>query len=165
MTSPAVVTSIEAPFTVNEVGILQFPTPGLGDNSYLLHSGGEAVIVDPQRDLERFRAALREHDLRLIAVVETHVHNDYVSGGPALAREFGAMYVVPAQAGYELEHRPVAEGDLVHVGAIRLRALHTPGHTEHHMSYEVVEGSEVRAVFSGGSVLVGACGRTDLVSP
>lgn len=157
--------AVPAPFTVADVEILQFPTPGLGDSSYLLRSGAEAAIVDPQRDVDRFRQALQQLGVRLVAVLETHVHNDYVSGGPALARDHGADYVVPADAGYELQHRALREGDEVRVGALRLRALHTPGHTPHHTSYQVVEGDEVRAVFSGGSVLVGACGRTDLVAP
>ena len=167
MTAPTrtLVTRVEAPFTGADVEILQFHTPGLGDNSYLLRSGDEAAIVDPQRDVDRFRQALTDRGVRLVAVLETHVHNDYVSGGPALAREAGAEYVVPAEAGYELEHRAVEEGDEVRVGTVRLRALHTPGHTPHHMSYAVVEGARIPAVFSGGCVLVGACGRTDLVSP
>ena len=163
MTSTAATVRVDAPLLSDGVEIVQFQTAGLGDSSYLLRSGGEAAVIDPQRDIDRFRQALR--GLRVVAVVETHVHNDYVSGGPALAREFGAAYVVPTGAGYELEHRAVGDGDEVQVGAVRLRALHTPGHTAHHMSYAVVEGDGVRAVFSGGSVLVGACGRTDLISP
>lgn len=165
MLIPTATSRVEAPFATSDIEILQFQTPGLGDNSYLLRSGDEAAIVDPQRDLDRFRGALAERDVRLVAVIETHLHNDYVSGGPALAREHGATYVAPAEAGYEFEHRAVRDGDEIRVGAVVVRALHTPGHTPHHTSYEVVEGGEVRAVFSGGSVLVGACGRSDLLGP
>lgn len=161
----ALVSQVEAPFTGPDIEIVQFHTPGLGDNSYLLRSGDEAALVDPQRDVDRFRQALAEREVRLVAVLETHVHNDYMSGGPALVRETGAEYVVPADAGYEMEHRAVREGDEVRVGSVRLRALHTPGHTPHHTSYEVVEEGGVPAVLSGGSILVGACGRTDLISP
>ena len=161
----AQVESISAPFASPGVGLLQFPTPGLGDNSYLLHSDGQAVVVDPQRDVDRFRTVLHEHSLRLVAVLETHVHNDYLSGGPALAGEYGADYLVPAEAGYTLAHRPLREADEVPVGALAVRALHTPGHTPHHLAYAIVDAGEVRAVLSGGSVLVGACGRTDLVAP
>ncbi len=145
--------------------ILQFHTPGLGDNSYLLASEGEAVVIDPQRDISRFRDAVARRGVRLVAVIETHVHNDYVSGGPALAAERAVDYVVPAEAGYEMRHRTIRDGEELAVGGVRLRALHTPGHTPHHMSYTVVKDGEVRAVFSGGSVLVGACGRTDLIAP
>lgn len=145
--------------------ILQINTPGLGDSSYLVHSDGEIAIIDPQRDLDRYREVVRTQPGRLVAVLETHVHNDYVSGGPALASEFGAEYVVAGNADYALPHRAVLEGDEIRVGAIRLRPLFTPGHTPHHLSYQLVEGSDVVAVFTGGSVLVGACGRTDLIAP
>jgi hydroxyacylglutathione hydrolase len=101
----------------------------------------------------------------LVAVLETHVHNDYVSGGPALAERHGATYGVPAGAGYTGGHHPLAGGDELAVGRVQLRALHTPGHTPHHTSYAVVEDGRVRAVLSGGCIMVGACGRTDLISP
>jgi glyoxylase-like metal-dependent hydrolase (beta-lactamase superfamily II) len=130
--------------------IIQISTPGLGDHSYVLRSGAEAAIVDPQRDADRFQQVVRELEVRVVAVVETHLHNDYVSGGPTLAAQYNAPYVVPAEAGYDLPHHPVRDGDEIGVGAVRLRALHTPGHTPHHMSYEVVEDGRVRAVFSGG---------------
>jgi hydroxyacylglutathione hydrolase len=144
--------------------IIQLHTPGLGDNTYALRSGGEVVVVDPQRDLDRIEAMLRHTGGRLVAVLETHVHNDYVSGGPALARRHGAQYGLPADSGYGAEHRPLTDADEVVVGAVRLRALATPGHTPHHTSYAVVEAGDVRAVFTGGCVMVGACGRTDLIS-
>jgi glyoxylase-like metal-dependent hydrolase (beta-lactamase superfamily II) len=165
MTSQTLTTLVEAPFVAGEIEIVQFQTPGLGDNTYLLRSGDEAAIIDSQRDLDRFRRAIAERGVRLVAVVETHIHNDYVSGGSALAREHSATYVLPTGAGYTLEHRAVRDGEEIRVGSLRLRALHTPGHTPHHTSYEVIEGGDVQAVFSGGSVLVGACGRSDLVSP
>ncbi len=165
MTVSTPTSTVAAPFTTEEVEILQFSTAGLGDSTYLLRSGEEAAIIDPQRDVDRFRHAIAGRGARLVAVVETHLHNDYVSGGPALAREHGAPYVVPDGAGYELEHRAVRDGEEIRVGSVRLRAVHTPGHTAHHTAYAVLEGSEVRALFSGGSVLVGACGRTDLISP
>ncbi len=74
-------------------------TPGLGDNSYLVRSGDEAVLVDPQRDAWRFFEAADRRRARIRAVLETHVHNDYVSGGLALARATGARYLVPANSG------------------------------------------------------------------
>ncbi|MHB1884758.1 MAG: MBL fold metallo-hydrolase [Acidimicrobiales bacterium] len=155
-------TKIELPGAVE---IFQLSTPGLGDHSYLVRSGPDVAVIDPQRDLDRYRKALAELGGRLTVVAETHVHNDYVSGGRALATEHGATHVLPAGAGYAFGHHPVAEGDDVPLGAVRLRALHTPGHTPHHTSYAVLEHDEVVAVLSGGCVLVGACGRTDLVAP
>src|ERR671935_1550312 len=143
--------------------IFQVHTEGLGDNSYVLTSAGEAIVVDPQRDLDRFFELLSKLDARLVGVLETHLHNDYVSGGPALATAKGAPYRVPAGAGFEVNHTELGDGDELQVGSVRLRALSTPGHTRHHMSYAVLEGDSVVAVFTGGSMLVGACGRTDLV--
>jgi hydroxyacylglutathione hydrolase len=157
------VTAIETP--VGTARILQINTPGLGDSSYVIHSRGEIAIIDPQRDLDRFREVVKAQRGRPVAVLETHLHNDYVSGGPALAGEFGAEYVVAGDADYALPHRSVQEGDEIRVGGIRLRPLFTPGHTPHHLSYQLVEEGQVMAVFTGGSVLVGACGRTDLIAP
>jgi hydroxyacylglutathione hydrolase len=148
-----------------DLQIHQLSTPGLGDQSYLVVSTGEAAVVDPQRDVDRYLAAIEELGVRVVAVLETHCHNDYVSGGPGLARRLGCRYLVPAGAGYAVERDELAGGDAIDVGSVRLRALFTPGHTPHHLSYEVVEGGRVQAVLSGGSMLVGACGRTDLISP
>src|SRR5262245_19061859 len=90
--------------------IVHLHTPGLGDNTYALRCGGEIVVVDRQRDLDRIEEMLRQTGGRLVAVLETHVHNDYVSGGSALARRHGAVYCVPAGAGYTGEHRTLGDG-------------------------------------------------------
>ena len=151
-------------FARDGIEVHQVRTPELGDSSYLVTAGGEAALVDVQRDLDRFREALAATGARPVAVLETHVHNDYVSGGAALAAELGVDYVVPAGAGYEGMHRGVREGDRVPVGPAALRAMFTPGHTPHHMSYEVCIKGQGVAVLSGGCLLVAACGRTDLIS-
>lgn len=147
------------------VAVYQLRTAELGDSTYLVVCGDEAAVVDPQRDVERCTVALRELGVRLTAVLETHIHNDYLTGGPELARAHGAAYVVPDDAGYVGEHRAAREGDEFAVGTVTLRPLFTPGHTPHHLSYEIVAGGQAVAVLSGGCVLVGAMGRTDLVSP
>lgn len=144
--------------------VYQMPTAGLGDHSYLLSDGTEAAVIDPQRDLDRFEDGLAALGVPLAAVAETHVHNDYISGGRALARRHSATYLLPADAGYRFDHQAVRDGDEFAVGALVVRAMHTPGHTPHHTSYVVLADGEVVLVFSGGCVLVGACGRTDLVS-
>ena len=143
--------------------VYQLRTPELGDSTYLVTSADEAAVVDAQRDVDRCEAALESLGVRLVAVLETHVHNDYVTGGPELARRQSASYIVPRDSGYD-GGRPVFEGDQIEVGHIRVRALFTPGHTAHHLSYEIVLGDEVLGVLSGGSVLVGAVGRCDLIS-
>jgi hydroxyacylglutathione hydrolase len=140
-------------------------TSSLGDRSYLATDGEVAVVIDPQRDIDRVLALLKRHGVRLTYVLETHVHNDYVSGGLELARTTGAAYVAPAGSGVEFEHVQAAEGDVLAAGAMRLRVLHTPGHTHHHLSYVLLadESEDAQGVFTGGSMLFGATGRTDLV--
>jgi hydroxyacylglutathione hydrolase len=141
-------------------------TTGLGDRSYLVHDGETAVVVDPQRDIDRITGLLAERGLRLSHVVETHVHNDYVSGGLELARTTGAAYVLGTGDELGFEYQPVADGDVLEAGRMRLRVLHTPGHTHHHVSYVLQDtDGQVHGVFTGGSMLYGATGRTDLVHP
>ena len=140
-------------------------TPNLGDRSYVVHLDGMAVVVDPQRDIDRVEVILVEHNLTVTHVIETHIHNDYVSGGKVLAEQQGAVYVVPA--GYDLAYSALQlrDGDTFDSGAMTWRAIHTPGHTPQHLSYAVsVDGTDT-AVFTGGSMLFGSVGRTDLIGP
>ncbi len=140
-------------------------TASLGDRSYVVHDGEVAAVVDPQRDLDRVRAVLDTHGLRVVAVVETHVHNDYVTGGLALAEETGAAYHVSADEDLDLDHVPTRDGDRIAVGSLVLRAVHTPGHTPTHLSYVVEADGDDVAVCTGGGLLFGSVGRTDLISP
>jgi glyoxylase-like metal-dependent hydrolase (beta-lactamase superfamily II)/rhodanese-related sulfurtransferase len=143
----------------------QISTPSLGDHSYIVVVGDAAVAIDIQRDLDRFDDYLSGIDASLVAVFETHIHNDYVSGGKRLADHHGAEYVLPANTGAPYAHTPLADGETVQVGPWMMRAMHTPGHTFNHTSY-VLESSEAPvAIFSGGSMLVGAVGRSDLLGP
>ncbi|MDX6238677.1 MAG: hydroxyacylglutathione hydrolase [Kribbellaceae bacterium] len=142
-------------------------TSSLGDRSYLATDGAVAVVVDPQRDIDRILELVARHGVRLTHVLETHIHNDYVTGGLELARVTGATYVVAAGDEVEFDRLAVVDGDVITTGGLRLRVLHTPGHTHHHVSY-ALQGhtdAEIRAVFTGGSMLFGATGRTDLVGP
>ncbi len=140
-------------------------TPGLGDASYLLTSGDEAVVVDPQRDVGRLLAEAEARRARVRFVLETHVHNDYVSGAAEVRSATGAEIAGPGGAGYAFPFVPMDDGAELEVGDLRLVALHTPGHTPEHISYAVHRGGsdEVLAVFSGGSLIVGSAGRTDLL--
>ncbi|MEV0936058.1 rhodanese-like domain-containing protein [Streptomyces phaeochromogenes] len=141
---------------------------GLGNRSYLAGGGREAVVIDPPRDVDRVIAAAARRGVRISHVVETHVHNDYVTGGPELTRLTGAAYLVPAGARVAFERTPVRDGDSAVVDAdagLTLRALATPGHTPHHTSYVLEEGGAAVAVFTGGSLLIGTVGRPDLVEP
>jgi hydroxyacylglutathione hydrolase len=140
-------------------------TPGLGDTTYILSHNGRGVVVDPQRDVERFLDAGHTQGVHIRYVLETHVHNDYVSGGRELARRAQAELVLPAGAGVAFDHTPafhqedLAEDD----DSLVVRPIHTPGHTPEHMSYLVFVDGEPIALFSGGSLLVGSAGRPDLL--
>lgn len=148
--------------------IRQFVIDGLGHLSTLLadESAGVAAIVDPRRDVDVYLAAAAEADVRISHVVETHLHNDYVSGGRELAALTGATHVIGAGAELAYEHRPLRNGDRFDVGALEFIALETPGHTPEHVSYRVTDTSRADdplLLLTGGSLLVGSVGRTDLL--
>jgi hydroxyacylglutathione hydrolase len=145
--------------------VLQIETPALGDRSYLVHDGEAALVIDPQRDTDRVTALAADAGVRITHVAETHVHNDYITGGFALARAAGASYLVNADDPVSFDRTPVSDGDLVEVGGMRVRVLATPGHTYTHLAYVVEAGGDVAGVFTGGSLLYGSTGRTDLVGP
>ena len=153
-----------------DLTIVPIETPTLGDRSYLAHDGEVALVVDPQRDIDRVLALLEEHGVRLTHVFETHIHNDYVTGGLALAERTGAAYLVNGEDEVGFARTPIADGEVVEVGErMRVTALATPGHTFTHLSYALADaaadegrGADV-AVFSGGSLLFGATGRPDLL--
>jgi hydroxyacylglutathione hydrolase len=139
-------------------------TPGLGNRSYIAEADGWAVAVDVQRDLDRVERVLERRRLRLAAVVETHVHNDYVTGGLALARRHDARYVVPAGPELAFDAERAHDGEVFDVGPLTIRVIDTPGHTDAHAGYSVHMGNTPAvAAFTGGSLLLGGTGRTDLL--
>jgi hydroxyacylglutathione hydrolase len=156
---------------MSDLTVLVIDTPTLGDRSYLVHDGEVALVVDPQRDIDRVLALLEEHGVRLTHVFETHIHNDYVTGGLALAEQTGAQYLVNGEDDVSFSRTPVKDGQVVEVGGrMRITALATPGHTFTHLSYLLTDaakndGDEHVGVFSGGSLLYGATGRPDLLGP
>ncbi len=143
--------------------VVTIETPELGDRSYLVHDGQAGVVVDPQRDIDRVLALVEELGVEVSHVLETHLHNDYVTGGLALAEEVNAEYLVPAGDEVEFERTPVSDGHEVRSGRLTVIARHTPGHTPNHMAYVVGDGGVPVAVLTGGSMLFGAVGRTDLI--
>ncbi|KQU64168.1 MBL fold metallo-hydrolase [Phycicoccus sp. Root101] len=150
--------------------IIPIDTPTLGDRSYLAHDGRVAVVIDPQRDIDRVLALAADAGVRISDVFETHIHNDYVTGGLALAQATGAKYHVNAADEVSYERSPISDGDVVEVSAtMRVRAIATPGHTYTHLSYALEaapvagEAFEPVGVFTGGSLLFGATGRPDLL--
>jgi hydroxyacylglutathione hydrolase len=146
--------------------IIPIETPSLGDRSYLVHDGVAAFVVDPQRDIDRVIELATSEAVTVTHVFETHIHNDYVTGGLALARATGAAYHVNADDDVAFEREPIRDGEVVAVSdTLSVRAIATPGHTFTHLSYAVEDGGEAVGVFTGGSLLFGATGRPDLLGP
>lgn len=143
--------------------ITSIRTEGLGDSTYILSHNGLGLVVDPQRDIDRFEQVVSDFGIDLRFVFETHLHNDYISGGRDLARSTGAELVVPAGAAPAYRHRPAFHLEDIDGDAFAVRPIHTPGHTPEHVSYLVLIEGEPVAVFSGGSLLVGSAGRPDLL--
>lgn len=149
--------------------IITIETSSLGDRSYVVVAGSLAAVIDPQRDIDRIEAVVAEHRATLTHVFETHVHNDYVTGGVELSARAGAVYVIASGESLGFEHHEVHDGQRFDIGRselgeVQLRAAHTPGHTHDHMAYVLEEAGSPVAVFTGGSLLFGSVGRTDLIS-
>src|SRR6266540_1317337 len=144
--------------------IIPIDTPSLGDRSYLAHDGEVALVVDPQRDLDRLLALAEQHGVRITHVFETHVHNDYVSGGLALAKATDAAYHVNADDPVSFARVPVRDGDAIQA-ADTMRVLVTPGHTFTNLAYVLEADGAPVGVFTGGWLLYGSTGRPDLLGP
>ena len=139
-------------------------TPALGDRSYLAHDGQVALVIDPQRDIDRVLTLAAARGVRVTHVFETHLHNDYLTGGLALARAAGAAYHVSAADPVAFDRVPVRDGDVIDVSPVmRIQAIATPGHTFTHLSYVLQAARRPPAVFTGGSLLYGSTGRPDLL--
>jgi len=138
-------------------------TPELGDRTYLLHDRNVAVVIDPQRDIDRVMTAAATARVRIACVAETHIHNDYVSGGWSISQQLGVPYLVADGETVSFDRQAVHPGDEIGIGmSFSLRVVATPGHTPHHVSYVVLEHGRPVSVCTGGSMLFGSTGRTDL---
>ncbi|GAA4367268.1 rhodanese-like domain-containing protein [Nocardioides caricicola] len=146
--------------------VVPLEIPELGNRCHLVHDGRQALVVDPPRDTGPVEAAAEAAGVEITAVADTHIHNDYVSGALGLARRRGADYLVSADEPVSFERVGVRDGDVVPVGRLEVTVLATPGHTRHHQSFLVRhldQPATPAAVLSGGSLLHGTVGRTDLV--
>jgi glyoxylase-like metal-dependent hydrolase (beta-lactamase superfamily II) len=138
----------------------------LAHGSYLIGDGGEAAVVDPQRDVEQYLEEARAQGLTIRHIIETHLHADFVSGHLELARRTGATIHIGHLAGATFPHRPIREGDELRLGGATLRFLETPGHTPEGISVLVFDGSQPdvpRKILTGDTLFVGDVGRPDLV--
>lgn len=151
MTEPRIVTIIDE---------------GLGNTAYLVDLGdSRALAVDASRDLRALQAAADNWGLRVAYAADTHLHADFLSGACQLAATDGATVVASAAGNREFAHHGMRDGDELDLGGLQLRVMGTPGHTDEHLAYLLLDGAQPLGVFTGGSLLVGAAARTDLVNP
>lgn len=148
----------------------------LAQAAYLVGCGatGEAIVIDPSLDLEPVYQAAEEEGFRIVAVTETHIHADYVSGAKPLAEATGATLYLSAEGPPEWQYeyagavgaKLVRDGDVIRVGNLSLKVLHTPGHTPEHISFLLTDhpaSDEPVAIFTGDLLFVGDVGRPDLL--
>lgn len=143
-------------------------TPSLAQVAYLVadESAGEAAVIDPRRDITAYLGWAAERDLRITAILETHVHADFVSGARELSAATGASIYASRLGEQEFPHQPLDDGQEVAVGHLRLRALWTPGHTPEHLAFLLFDpdqGPDPIALYSGDVLFVGDVGRPDLL--
>lgn len=141
---------------------------GLAHFSYFIgdEEAGVGAVIDPRRDVEVYLELARQYQIRLAYILETHIHADFVSGSRELAARTGAPVGVGAAGNYGFEHRPLQEDEILELGALQLKVIHTPGHTPEHVCYLVSGGNGAEApwgLFSGDTLFAGEVGRPDLV--
>lgn len=145
-----------------------FVAEELGNSAYLIvaRETGEAALIDPLRDIEQYLARAEALGARITLALETHIHNDFVSGAREVVHETGAQLVTSAGAELDYPHRALADGEELTLGSWRLRAVASPGHTPEHVSYLLTDGQgQPHTLFSGGSLMVGSIARPDLLGP
>ena len=137
---------------------------GLGNSAYLVDLGdGRALAIDPSRDLRALTREAARRKLTVAYAIDTHLHADFLSGALQLAHDDNAEVIASARGRRSFDHVGLDDDDEVDLGGLRLRALFTPGHTDEHLSYLLLDGSTPLGVFSGGSLIVGSAARTDLL--
>jgi len=140
----------------------------LGNATHVVieHDAGVAVVVDPVRDVGQYLDLATRESVGLAWALETHVHNDFVSGARELVASAGVRLGASGDAGLRYPYERLGDGDEIEVGSWRLRVLATPGHTPEHVAYVLVDPTgEPQALFSGGALMVGTAARTDLFGP
>jgi glyoxylase-like metal-dependent hydrolase (beta-lactamase superfamily II)/rhodanese-related sulfurtransferase len=139
---------------------------GLGNSAYLLDLGdGRALAMDASRDLRALHVAAGRRGLRIAFAADTHLHADFLSGAVQLGHGTGATILASAAGRRAFDHQRLADGDEIDLGGLTLRALATPGHTDEHLSFLLLDGARELGVFTGGSLIVNSAARTDLLGP
>ncbi|WP_435102596.1 MBL fold metallo-hydrolase [Halarchaeum sp. P4] len=139
-------------------GVVQIVRPGTGCVSYLVHDGGEAVVVDPSQYIDQYLSVADSHGLDIVGVTDTHAHADHVSGARRLAGELNIPYYLHEDDAAELDEvTELEDGDAIDVGERELDVLHTPGHTPGSVSFRFGD-----ALLSGDTLFLRSVGRPDL---
>jgi len=140
-------------------------TPGIAQYSYVVGSGRKCVVVDPMRDIEPYLRQAEAFGMEIVAVLETHLHADFISGHMELAKKTGATIYAPKIANCAFPHVALDDGEMVTIGSLQFQLLETPGHTPESAVYVVTDlsrGEEPTLVFTGDTLMVGDVGRPDL---
>lgn len=143
--------------------VVQLEDKSLAHYSYAVISNGEMAVIDPSRDPQPYYDLAQEHNAKIIAVIETHPHADFVSSHLEIHKTTGAPVYVSKLLGADYEHKSFDDGDVINIGSISLKALNTPGHSPDSICIVTIneEGKE-EAVFTGDTLFIGDCGRPDL---
>jgi hydroxyacylglutathione hydrolase len=144
--------------------LLPLVDEGLGNSAYLIDLGdGRALAVDASRDLRTLHAAAERRGLTVAYAADTHLHADFLSGALQLGHDEGATVLASAAGHRAFAHRGLVDNDEVDLAGLTLRALATPGHTDEHLAFLLLDGSREVGVFTGGSLIVNSAARTDLL--
>ena len=166
MGSTARAVSLKSAWVVpSAVFVLPFVDEGLGNATHMFGSQESkvAAIVDPLRDVDQYLAAAEQYGVQIRYAMDTHLHNDFVSGAREIAASTGAKVIASADAGLAYDHTPLRGGESVDLAGLSITAIATPGHTPEHVAYVVSQGGSPSALFSGGALIVGGAARTDLL--
>ncbi|MBI4791068.1 MAG: MBL fold metallo-hydrolase [Chloroflexi bacterium] len=147
--------------------IESFVDEKLGNSSYLVASEltRQAVVIDPERDIDRYVRVADGLGLRLTHTLDSHLHADFVSGARELAAQYGVLIGASAEARLAFDHLPLQARDELSLGDLKIQVVATPGHTPEHISFAVVpeKAPAPAAIFTGGALIVGGAARTDLL--
>jgi glyoxylase-like metal-dependent hydrolase (beta-lactamase superfamily II) len=151
------------PLQEKEMEIVQFNDKNLAHFSYAIISQGKMALIDPARDPQPYYELAKQHDAKIVAVIETHPHADFVSSHFEIHQSTGAIIYVSKLLGADYPHQTFDDGDMISLGNIKLKALNTPGHSPDSICILAVnENGKEEVVFTGDTLFIGDCGRPDL---
>lgn len=142
--------------------ILQLFTPCLAEMCYFIVSDGEAAIIDPLREVAPYMELIKSYGVTLKYILETHFHADFLGGHYDLSKKTGATVVYGPTAQADFDIKVAQDGEVLPLGKIGIRLIHTPGHTVESSCYVLVDGGKDYCIFTGDTLFLGEVGRPDL---